>query len=134
MNRYVFDACALIAFFNQEKGDAEVERVLSQDNCIRLISMINVYEVCYDAARVSGFDEGVNVYQEILTLPLVVIREISEEIMKQAIHFKITYNVSVADSIALGLAKSKKATLVTADHHEFDPICRAKELKFLWIR
>lgn len=29
MNRYVFDACALIAFFNQENGVDEVERVLS---------------------------------------------------------------------------------------------------------
>jgi predicted nucleic acid-binding protein len=134
MTVFVLDACALIAYLNQETGADEVDNILSQTNCTRLISIINVYEVCYDAARVSGFEEGVKLYQEIQTLPMIIVREIEEEAMKHAMHFKINYQVSVADSIALGLAKSKGATLVTADHHELDPIDQAKELKFYWIR
>ena len=98
------------------------------------MSVINAYEDCYDAARQSGFDEGVKLYQDIQKLPMTIISQIEEELVKHAIHFKITYKVSVADSIALGLAKSRNATLVTADHHEFDPIEKANDLKFSWIR
>ena len=49
-------------------------------------------------------------------------------------YFKINYKISVADSIALGLARTSQATLVSGDHHEFDIIDNAKELNFLWIR
>ncbi len=44
------------------------------------------------------------------------------------------FNVSVADSVALGLAKLKGASLVTTDHHEFDPIEEAGEMRFHWLR
>lgn len=54
--------------------------------------------------------------------------------VKAAIFFKISYAVSVADTMALGLAKVKNAALVTTDHHEFDPIDQAKALTFYWIR
>jgi PIN domain nuclease of toxin-antitoxin system len=52
----------------------------------------------------------------------------------EAAHYKNTYKVSLADSIALGLARLHKAHLVTSDHHEFDPIEAAADAKFLWIR
>jgi uncharacterized protein len=134
MNAYVLDACALIAYFNNEIGANHVEKILSQANCTRLMSIINVYEVCYDSARVAGFNEGLRLYQEIKKLPITIMREIEDDVLTHAIHFKITYQVSVADSIALGLAKSRKATLVTSDHHEFDPVAAANELSFSWIR
>ena len=73
-------------------------------------------------------------YQKIKTLPLDIIREFDDQMLKHAISFKITYAMSVADAIALGLAKTRNAILVTADHHEFDPIDQANALDFHWIR
>lgn len=134
MTVYGFDACALIAYFNQENGADNVESILLQENCSRLISMLNVYEVCYDAARVSGLAEGRKLYQDVQRLPLTIVYDIRENVMKEAMYFKISYRVSVADSIALGLAKVKDAALVTADHHEFDSIDHAHDLEFYWIR
>lgn len=128
MNIYVFDACALIAFLNQEAGSDKVEWLLKQKEGVRLMSIINVYEVCYDAARASGLGEGMALYQKIKTLPLDIIREFDDQMLKHAISFKIT------DAIALGLAKTRNAILVTADHHEFDPIDQANALDFHWIR
>lgn len=134
MKTYVFDACALIAYLNQETGSEVVERLLKQNGCAKLMSIINVYEVCYDAARVCGVDEGMMLYKNIKTLPIDIIRDIDDLTLRHAIHFKITYAMSVADAFALGLAKTRNATLVTADIHEFDPIDATHELDFHWIR
>jgi predicted nucleic acid-binding protein len=49
-------------------------------------------------------------------------------------YFKANYKISVADSFALGLAKVNQAVLVSGDHHEFDIIEKAGELKFHWFR
>jgi len=54
--------------------------------------------------------------------------------LRQAIYFKTTYAVSVADVLALGLTKARQAVMVTADHHEFDVIDQAHEVSFHWIR
>ena len=53
MKRHVLDACALIAYFNDEDGAAVVEDLLSRNSEV-FMSAINLYEVCYDAARTSG--------------------------------------------------------------------------------
>lgn len=127
MKSYVIDACSLIAFFNQEKGADNVEHLLMQ-NYPCLMSIINIYEVCYDAAKMGCL------YEEIKSMPLKIIREVGEDTIKKAIHFKVNYKISVADSIALGLAMVNNAVMVTADHHEFDVIAQAGELDFHWIR
>jgi predicted nucleic acid-binding protein len=54
--------------------------------------------------------------------------------MKEAARFKLAFKMSVADSFALATAKLEDVTLITADHHEFDPIDEAGEIEFLWIR
>ncbi len=133
MKAYVLDACALIAFFNEEKGADIVENILLQ-NELCLMSVINVYEVCYDAAKISGIEDGIRIYDEIQQMPIKIIKVIGKDLLRQAMYFKANYKISVADSFALGLAKLNQAVLVSGDHHEFDVIEKAAELKFHWIR
>ncbi len=107
--------------------------MLSNDLC--LMSIINVYEVCYDAAKLSGVEAGVKLFEEIQQFPIQIINVISKELLKEeAMDFKTRYKISVADSFALGLARANQATLVSGDHHEFDAIEKAGELHFYWIR
>ncbi len=133
MNSYVLDACALIAFFNDENGAEHVEKILLGDG-VCLMSIVNVYEVCYDAAKISGTEQGLKMYKEIQQLPLKIIKVIGKDLLKEAIYFKVNYKISVADSFALGLAKENRAIMVSSDHHEFDIIENSKELEFSWIR
>ena len=98
------------------------------------MSIVNIYEVCYDAAKISGFEEGAKLYDEIRRMPIKIIKAIGKNLMNQAIYFKVKYKMSVADSFALGLAKINRATVVSGDHHEFDIIEQANELVFYWIR
>ncbi len=98
------------------------------------MSIINVYEVCYDAGKIAGMDEGIRIYDAIQQLPIKIIKVIRKELLKEAMYFKENYKISLADSFALGLAKLNQAVVVSADHHEFDIIENAGDLKFHWIR
>ncbi len=133
MTKYVLDACALIAYFNHENGSDIVEQILLEEN-ERYVSIINVFEVCYDLERNSKESIGLGVYEDIQKLPITVIDTIDSKQIEHAIYFKNNFKISVADSFALGLAKKLSGILITADHHEFDPIDESRLLDFLWIR
>ena len=133
MNTYVFDACALIAFFNDEEGADKVENLISGSGRF-LISMVNVYEVYYDAMKVGGVNSAEAIFNDIENLPLLAVTSLDKKTIELAANYKVNFGVSLADSIALGLTEKSDAILVTADHHEFDSIAEKKLLPFFWIR
>jgi PIN domain nuclease of toxin-antitoxin system len=134
LKRYILDACALIAYLNDEEGAVFVEELFSGNKEI-FMSVVNLYEVCYDAVRTSGNEHSVaEVLEVIKQLPIVVVWNIDEELLRAATHFKTKYKISLADSFALGLADILGAKIVSADHHEFEPIARAGEADIIWFR
>jgi len=134
MKRHVLDACALIAYFNDEDGAAVIEGIFSS-NKETFMSVINLYEVCYDAARTSGHEHSVvEILETVRQLPIVIVWEINDELLQAAARFKVRYKISLADSFALGLADVLDASVVSADHHEFEPVVKAGEVSVLWFR
>ena len=134
MKRHVLDACALIAYFNDEDGAAVVEDLLASNKEI-FMSVVNLYEVCYDAARTSGNEHTVSeILETVRQLPIVIVWEVTDELLQTAARFKIRYKISLADSFALGLADVIDAVIVSADHHEFEPVEQAGEVSVLWFR
>ena len=133
MSRYLLDACALIAFFNKEEGADVVESLFENEEEI-FVSIVNVYEVYYDACRADGEAKAKELLVDIETLPIKIIRNIDREVIIKAARFKVDFSISLADSIALGLGKQLNAKVVTADHHEFDKIEEKKSANFYWIR
>jgi len=134
MKRHVLDACALIAYLNDEEGAAAIEELLSSKKEI-FMSVVNLYEVCYDAARTSGNEHSVAEILEIMKqLPIVVVWEINEELLQAAARFKTRYKISLADSFALGLTDILDAVIVSADHHEFEPVEHAGDIPVCWFR
>ena len=133
MKTYVLDACALIAYINDEKGADVVEALLAGKNHV-VVSIINVYEVYYDALRTSGEEKANSILEDIEGLPIKIIRNISKKAILEAAKFKVNYSISLADSIVLGLAVLLNAFIVTSDHHEFDVIEEKDSLNFHWIR
>jgi PIN domain nuclease of toxin-antitoxin system len=130
----VLDACALIALFNDEPGADIVQGALSTDARI-LVAAVNVYEVVYDAFRTTGQKSTAEKVLDLTSrLSCTIQWRLDPEWLFEAAYFKKIYKVSLADSIALGLAKINHARLVTCDHHEFDQIDVANDAKFLWIR
>jgi len=48
--------------------------------------------------------------------------------------FKSKYKISLADSIAIAESKINNGSLVTADHHEIEPIEKAEKINITWFR
>ncbi|MCI0496630.1 PIN domain-containing protein [candidate division KSB1 bacterium] len=133
----VIDACALIAFLNNESGaekvQMEFQKAVTGETEI-FMHVINLYEVYYDCWKVKGKVKAHEFLTEITNLPITIERRISNLLLSEAGYFKVNEKVSLADSIALGLAKIKKASVISSDHHEFDVLERKNLMKFCWIR
>jgi predicted nucleic acid-binding protein len=71
---------------------------------------------------------------DVYSLPLTVIEALDWPLMQQAGELKLIYRISLADSVALGLARRLNAYLVSSDHHEFDSIEHDDKVQFFWIR
>lgn len=134
---YVFDACALIAFLNNEDGAENAYMLLEKAGAgqIALImSAVNLCEVFYDCLRGKGMEMALQLLQDIRLLPLNIFREIGDDLITEASRFKIEWKVSLADAFALGLAHLTDGKLVSTDHHEFDTIAESKLVQFYWLR
>ena len=137
ISRYILDACALIAYLNDEKGADTVENIFDLAlNGQTSVSMgiVNLLEVYYGILRDLGLSKADEVLNECRLLPVRIISDISDNVFKKAGRVKASYSVSLADSLALGLALATGDSLLTADHHEFDPIEAREPIKFAWIR
>jgi len=134
---YIFDACALIAFMNNEEGSDEVERVLKkaiEGNIEIFMNKINIFEIYYGIYGKEGKDTADEAYQRILKQPINVINNLKDEVFRVAGRIKAEYKLSLADSIVLGEAVAKNAVVLTSDHHEFDVIEKNESITFHWIR
>lgn len=131
---YVFDACAVIALLQAEAGAGVVTDLLQEENRC-LVHAINVCEVYYDLYRRDG-EEIANGVKEVLEgYGFEVVEEVPSTLWKTAGKLKAVWKkVSLADCFALALAIEKSGTLVTSDHHEFEPLVEAKARPIRFIR
>ena len=134
MSVYVLDACAVLAYLNDELGADRVEHVILGRHTVFMAS-INILEIGYDMARRSGrLEDAAGLYRLISTWPIHIIDRMDEPLLVAAASFKMRGRLSLADAVALGLAQIKQAKLVTSDHHEFDALEQAGLAQFEWIR
>lgn len=134
---YVLDACALIAFLNDETGADSVEELLRKANPKEpnlILHRLNLLEVYYGIYCEVGSEASRYVLEKVRALPIIEVSEITEEVFLEAGRLKATYKLSLADSIAAAEAIVRGARLVTADHHEFEPISTNEDISFHWIR
>ena len=130
----VLDACTLIAYFNDELG-AEVVSAALQDVAHIWISAVNLLEIAYDAVKRTGdATSALRVMEMVSELPLQIHWHLDPEMIESAAGFKARFRISMADAVALALAAKHRAPLMTCDHHEFDPIEKSGQARFLWIR
>ena len=135
--QYVLDACALIAFLENEEGADVVESVLldamQHDNKV-FIHRINLLEVYYGYYRQSGIDAATNMLENTKSLPIKIITTLKNHVFKEAGRLKATYKISLADAVAVAETSVCRGFLLTADHHELDVIEQNETIGFKWIR
>lgn len=132
--RLVLDACALIAFLNDEPGAEVVAAILEEVPSVE-ISAVNLVEIAYDAIPETGdLHAGAELLETVRQLPIKIHWQINEETFQQAARFKASCRISLADAFALALAHTLDAPVATSDHHEFDPLETNGTARFIWIR
>ncbi|MCL1917839.1 MAG: type II toxin-antitoxin system VapC family toxin [Peptococcaceae bacterium] len=134
---YVLDACAILAVLSRETGADKVVDLYKKagsGEVVLIINKLNLLEVYYNLLREYGTENANKFLKEIKQSPITIIHEISDGVFLEAGKLKVSYKISLADSIALAEAAVSGGMLVTADHHEFDVIDQSGDLKFFWIR
>jgi len=134
---YILDACALIAFLQNEAGADDVTAVLrsaSDGEVMIFINGINLLEVYYDIYRNVGKKKADEELSMIKKLPFRINTELSNEVFLEAGRLKASHKISLADSIALAEASISEGILLTADHHEFDAVEKNEKIRFHRIR
>ena len=136
-NIHVFDACALIAYLNNENGADTVECLLQKaaNNEITIIMhKINFLEVYNYIFKKYNEKAALKLFESIKISPIKLNTEISDSIFKTAGRLKSLYKMSLADSIGLAESIQNNGYFVTADHHEIDIVEEKENLSIVWIR
>lgn len=128
----VLDTHALLVFLEREAGFEKIENcfvtAVEKDNPL-LMTSVNWGEVYYIVLRECGREKADEIEKIIQTLP-IEIKNVDQQLAKEAGRFKATHKMSYADCFAAALAKLNKAELITGDR-EFKSV--ENELKVLWI-
>jgi len=134
---YVFDACAMIAFLDDEAGADKVSELLVQagngtDHFF--ITSIQVLEVYYDRIYVKGREYADTFLENLYSSSVIILHEITHDAIREAGRFKTSYSMSLGDSVLVATALCIGATIVTCDHVELRPVELKEKISFLWIR
>ena len=135
---YTLDACALLAFLNDEEGADAIEKLLTQSATGSVsvsMSIVNLLEVYYGELR----DKGTEIAQIVLDMlqhySVKIVNTVSNKTFLEAARLKATYKISLADCIGIATAIELSGQFVTSDHHELEAIAsKEASLKFFWFR
>ncbi len=132
---YVLDASAMIAFLRGEQGAERVSAVLSNPGNICCAHAINLCEVFYDFHRAQGLATASEAVSDLQAIGVRTDSSFEPEFWQGAGILKSSLRrVSLADCFALHLSQRLGASLLTADHHEFDVITEHREFQIEFIR
>jgi len=137
LNLFVLDACALLSVLAMEKGAENIRDLFQKtvDNqALLIMNKFNFLEVYYKIYKAYGKTEADNLLKTIEQMPITIKDILTDEIFKEAGRLKSKYKLSLADSIAIAESIINKGSLVTADHHEIEPIEAAEKINVTWFR
>jgi predicted nucleic acid-binding protein len=136
-NKFVFDACSLIALLSNENGADVVKDLLQKAiNGEITIKMhkVNFLEVYYYIYRRYNEQTALKLLRDIKITPIKIDTEITDDLLINAGRLKTLYKMSLADSIGLAEAIINNAYFVTADHHELEIVQIKENINMIWIR
>ena len=138
MSIFVLDACALIAYFSKENGSENVKSILKEaiddTNTKIFMNKVNLLEVYYDVIKNYNEREADKMLETVKEMPIGIIKELEDAVLKKAGYLKSKYKISLADSIALAENIIRNGQLITSDHHEFEAIEGNEKIGIKWFR
>lgn len=123
MAHFVLDSYALLAFFRNEEGSDQVEKLLTEaavDKHELYLTNVNAGEVYYMSYRKDGVSKAQLAWKAMRQFPIHII-DADLEFTLAAAKLKAKYRISFADAFAAALVIKRKATLITGGD-EFDAL------------
>ncbi len=121
---FVMDACSMIAYLRGEPGSEVVESILMKEENRCVAHAINLCEVYYDFIRAKNEETALGAIADLQSTGIITTEDMDSSFWQEAGKFKAKEKISLADCFAIALSIRENATLVTSDHHEFDPIVK----------
>ena len=119
----VLDANALIALLFDEPGGRSVGEMLNDPANACFMHAINLCEVYYHYLRVDGEPRARQAVSDLRLTRLSIREDMDFEFWQMAGGYKARLRrISLADCFCMSLAVRVGGDLVTADHHESDPV------------
>jgi PIN domain nuclease of toxin-antitoxin system len=132
---FVLDASAMIAFLRDEPGAGVVAEALLEPESQSYAHAINLCEVFYDFHRAAGYQEALRAISDLARVGVKENADLTAVVWQTAGVLKANLRrVSLADCFAIQLAERLKATILTADHHEFDILAEQPGYAIRFIR
>ena len=132
---YVLDACAVIALLNDEGGADTVAGLITRAGVgtDRLfMNGIQALEVYYDRIYIKGREYADTVLESLYASPIIILSDVSRDIIQEAGRFKTSYSLSLGDTFAAASAKKLSAALITRDKEMKAPE-EAGKFSVLWL-
>ena len=108
MPNYLLDACAVLAFLNDEEGAEAVNELFGRSKKMEItltMNAANLIEVYYDCIRVAGAENADTTIREIYNhFPISIIQTFTPDIVREAAHLKARGKMSFADTILVATA------------------------------
>jgi predicted nucleic acid-binding protein len=134
---YIFDACALLALYKNEKGSDKIEALLDDaltgQTAIYMHS-VNLIEVYYLFYRALGKEKADLIIEEIYKSPISFIDTIDTTIFSETSRLKAQYAIPLGDAIGLATAIKLRGSFVSADHSDLEKIEKAESVSIFWFR
>lgn len=131
---YALDSSAVIAYLQGEEGADLVDGILRDENEECFIHALNSCEVFYDLIRRSSIEEASEVFSNFLDTGVLIVEDMDFELWMMASALKSEHKLSLADCFCIALAYRVEGTILTSDHHEFEPIEGIIEPPIIFIR
>jgi len=128
----VLDAWAVIAYLEDEPSAPQVADLIAsahEEDIPVYMTVVNAGEVWYTVARETSEVDADQCIKELRNLRIQFV-DVDWELAQEASRFKSKHKMSYADCFAAGLAKLRKAELVTGDK-EFKALI--EEISISWL-
>ena len=131
----VLDACALIAFLQDEEGADVTEDALTDSSRDNYVHAINLCEMYYHFWRQDNQATAEAAVATVMGFGVAVREDMDAAFWRQVGRHKVlTQPLSLGDCCCLALAERLGAELITSDHREFDPVAALGLCPILFIR
>jgi len=125
----------MIAFLRGEPGADAVAEILLDSESPCYAHALNLCEVFYDFERAANRQDALQAVSDLATLGVIEDASLAPAVWQAAGTLKARLRrVSLADCFAIELAERLEATILTADHHEFDVLAAQPEYRIQFIR